>query len=110
MAKKKDQTLLYIGAGLAAVYLLTRQRQQQQQIPVQPAPGRGGGATWVDVALEYGDDLFNVLFGKRNKGGSSGNLTGDVTFLPNSGGFPIPIQIQGIEQQSEGEITDVQWN
>ena len=62
---KKDNTLLYVAGGVAAVYLITRQRQTQQQyLPPPTKPG----ATWVDVALEYGDDLLSIIFGGRNRG------------------------------------------
>lgn len=62
MAKKKDQTLLYVGLGVAAIYFLTKQQRTQTTIP-QVQPQRP--TTWVDVALEYGDDLFDVLFKNR---------------------------------------------
>lgn len=62
MAKKKDQTLLYVGLGVAAIYLLTKQQRTQTIIP-QVQPQRP--TTWIDVALEYGDDLFDVLFKNR---------------------------------------------
>lgn len=72
---KKDNTLLYVAGGVAAVYLITRQQQQTQQqyLPPPTAPG----ATWIDVALEYGDDLLSIIFGGRNRGlTQSGENTG----------------------------------
>lgn len=58
MAKKKDNTLLYIAAGLAGVYILgttLQQRQQtiQPQIPVSSPPN-----VWDAVGTG-----LNALFG-----------------------------------------------
>lgn len=73
---KKDNTILYIGAGLAAVYLITRQQQQPTQIaPITPATG------WQDVAMGAVNILGQILPGLIG-GGQSGAGTPGIGNAP----------------------------
>ena len=62
---KKDNTILYIGAGLAAVYLITRQQQQQQRGTIMPTPTPTTTA-W-DVASQALGILGTILLGGGQK-------------------------------------------
>ena len=57
----KNNTLLYIGAGLAAVYLITRQQQRGGAAEYFPAPTRA--TTGWDVAGQAVNILGQILPG-----------------------------------------------
>ena len=72
----KNNTLLYIGAGLAAVYLITRQQQKERTQEYFPTPTRA--TTGWDVAGQalniLGGLLPGLIGGKDKQGPGVGQI------------------------------------
>lgn len=70
---KKDNTILYVAAGAAALYFLTQQRQQPTYLPTPTRTTTGWDVAGQAVSI-LGDILPGILGGKKDETPGVGNV------------------------------------